>query len=190
MLRTTKTEGICLIIGGKQLHSYSKGSQRRSDTSLVFSPRSTAVLCFPHLWLCSSFCNRLHLSHFKANSFILESIPLPTALPSLIPGVVALCPSQQLPPQIETLSQTGNPDSPPLSPRSQGTWDPWAPRTGPSCLPPLQKDNLGMGRARTCWQSSQKHLEGMGWGCQPLSTFIGTAAGLADSPIPHDGAGH
>lgn len=32
--------------------------------------------------------------------------------------------------------------------------------------------------------------EGMGWGCQPLSMFISTAAGPADSPNPLDGAGH
>lgn len=100
VIHTTETEGICPIIGGKQLHSYSKGSQRTSDTSLVFSPWNTAVLCFPHLWLGSIFCNRLYLPHFKANCFILESIPLPTSLPSLTPGVIALCPSQQLPPRL------------------------------------------------------------------------------------------
>lgn len=156
----------------------------------MLSPRSTAMLCLPHLWFCSFFCNGLHLSHSKVHSSILESIPLPTALPSLTPGVVALCPSQQLPPQARTLSQTGNPHSPPLSQRSQGTWGPWAPRTGPSCLPPLQKDNLGIGRAGMCWQSCQKCWDGVGRGCQPPSTFISITTGPADSPIPPYRAGH
>lgn len=55
--------------------------------------------------------------------------------------------SQQLPSQLETLSQTGNPNSPLPSQHSRGTWGPWAPHTDPSCLPSLQRDNLGMGRA-------------------------------------------
>lgn len=122
----------------------------------MFSPCSTAMLCYPHFCLCS--CNGLHLSCFKAVFFPIAS---PSDLPSLTPVIVAFCPSQQLPPQPKTLSQTGDPNSPPLSQRSQGTWGPWAPRTGPSCLPPLLKENLGVGRAGMCQQNSYKCWDGM-----------------------------
>lgn len=62
------------ITGGKQSHFCSTGCQRRLDTSLVFSPHSTALLCFPHLWLCSSSFKGLHLSNINKH-FILENIP-------------------------------------------------------------------------------------------------------------------
>lgn len=110
----------------------------------VFSSKHSLVLLSTPLALLLLLQWAAPFQYYK--HFILENIPFPLPFPGsllwALPLPAASIPAGDPLPHRE-------PNSPPPSQHSRGTWGPWAPHTDPSCLPSLQRDNLGMGGAGT-----------------------------------------